>query len=35
MHTSLKGQFGFTGMPINGANRDKMSISSIFNGWPH
>lgn len=29
VHASLKGQFGFTGMPINGANRDKMSISSI------
>ena len=33
-HASLKEQFGFMGKPIMDVNQDKMSISSIFSGWP-
>lgn len=33
-HASLKEQLGFMGKPISGVNQDKMSISSIFSGWP-
>lgn len=33
-HASVKEQFGFMGKPIRRVNQDKMSISSIFSGWP-